>query len=254
MFNMKFLFAIPLLIGFVSYSGIEWNYLNQEEEKNKVVLELFTSEGCSSCPPADELLSQYSEQTKAGKNNIIALSFHVHYWDRLGRSDPYSDQKYSDRQRAYGKKLNIRKVFTPQMIVNGNYSFVGSDKEEADKAIAKAKSEPMSTTVSISEIMIEDNYCQFKYRLSESSKKTTLNFALTENGLSQKVLRGENKNKLLKHDNVVRAFKTVESPKKSAEVFLRLPNDGDLSKMRIVVYVQQTEDLKIIGAASKKVK
>lgn len=240
-------------MGFAFFFGIHSPDSNQIDNKNVVVLELFTSEGCSSCPPADKLLSDYSTQSASENSNIIALSFHVHYWDRLGWSDPYSDQKYSDRQRAYGQKLNIRKVFTPQMIVNGTYSLVGSDKEEADKAIAKAKSEPMSTTVSISEIKVEGNYCSFKYQLSESSKKTIANFALTEDGLSQQVPRGENKGKLLKHDNVVRAFKTQESPKKSDEVFLRLPDDGDLSKMKVVVYVQQTEDLKIIGACSKKV-
>lgn len=251
---MKFLILIPLLV-LVSLSGLKNHKdLLLQDERQPMVIELFTSEGCSSCPPADKLLSQFSEGSKAGKSNIIALSFHVHYWDRLGWSDPYSDQKYTDRQRDYGKKLNIRKVFTPQMIVNGVYSFVGSDKEEADKAISKAKAESMFNTVSISEIIMEGNYCQFKYRLSESSRNTIVNFALTEDGLSQQVPRGENKGKLLKHDNVVRAFKTMEAPKKSGEISLRLPDGGDVSKMHVVVYVQQNEDLKIIGASSKKIK
>ena len=250
---MKFLLSIPLLALLSLATLSDYNELYLQDESQPVVMELFTSEGCSSCPPADKLLSQYSEDSKAGENNIIALSFHVHYWDRLGWSDPYSNQKYSDRQRDYGKKLNIRKVFTPQMIVNGMYSFVGSDKEEADKAIKKAQAEPMPSTVTISEVVVEGNYCQFKYRLSESSRNTTVNFALTEDGLTQKVLRGENKGKTLKHDNVVRAFKQHEAPKKSGEVLLKLPDDGDITKMSVVVYVQQNKDLKIVGASSKRI-
>ncbi len=247
---MKYLISAHLLL-IMSLSALQGfkDLSPQNNEIQPVVIELFTSEGCSGCPPADNLLSEY-----AGKSdNIIALSFHVHYWDRLGWSDPYSHQTHTDRQRTYAKKFNIKKVFTPQMIVNGTYSFVGSDQEEADKAITSARAEPMSTTVSISEVAVEGNYCQFKYRLSASARNTRVNFALTEDGLSQQVLRGENRGKLLKHNNVVRAFKTLDAPRKSDEVFLRLPDNGDVTKMKVVVYVQQIEGLKIIGAGSKRV-
>ncbi len=247
---MKYLISAHLLL-LMSLSALQGfkDLSAQNNEIQPVVIELFTSEGCSDCPPADNLLSEY-----AGKSdNIIALSFHVHYWDRLGWSDPYSNQKHTDRQRTYSQKFNIKKVFTPQMIVNGTYSFVGSDKKEADKVITSAGAEPMSATVSISEVVVEGNYCQFKYRLSASARNTTVNFALTEDGLSQQVLRGENRGKLLKHNNVVRAFKTLTAPKKSGEVFLRLPDNGDVTKMKVVAYIQQIEDLKIIGAGSKRV-
>ena len=86
------------------------------------VLELFTSEGCSSCPSADKLLPQLAKLD----SNIIPLSFHVDYWNRLGWEDPFSSSEYSERQRSYAKQLNLESVYTPQLVVNGEYELVGS--------------------------------------------------------------------------------------------------------------------------------
>ena len=85
------------------------------------VLELFTSEGCSSCPPADNLLPQLAKLDA----NVITLSFHVDYWNRLGWTDPFSSSDYSDRQREYSRQLNLESIYTPQLIVNGEYEFTG---------------------------------------------------------------------------------------------------------------------------------
>src|SRR5262245_43259594 len=89
-----------------------------------VILELFTSEGCSSCPPADKLLP---ELTKLG-SNIIPISFHVDYWNRLGWVDPFSSSNYSDRQRKYGEQFKLESIYTPQLVVNGEYELVGSNR------------------------------------------------------------------------------------------------------------------------------
>jgi len=92
------------------------------------VVELFTSEGCSSCPPADRILSRLTAETQRDHRRIYTLSFHVDYWDRLGWRDPYSSSANSDRQRQYAELMKLQSVYTPQMIVNGRIEFVGSDQ------------------------------------------------------------------------------------------------------------------------------
>src|ERR1700712_4594988 len=115
-----------------------------------VLVELFTSEGCSSCPPADALLRQIDHtQTSAGQL-IVGISEHVTYWNSLGWSDPFSSSTYTDRQNAYGQRFNLDSVYTPQMVVNGSDQFVGSDKASLIRAIQRqsAGQEPVAINIS----------------------------------------------------------------------------------------------------------
>jgi hypothetical protein len=103
----------------------------------RVVVELFTSQGCSSCPPADRLLGEL-----AARDDVIALSFHVDYWNYLGWADPFSSAAATERQRAYRESLGLRYVYTPQMVIGGAREAVGSHRDEVLQAIEQARSEP----------------------------------------------------------------------------------------------------------------
>src|SRR5690242_801257 len=109
--------------------------------RRPVVVELFTSEGCSSCPPADALLAELVSKQPIDDVQIIPLAFHVDYWNNLGWMDRFSAPKFTQRQRDYGQAMKLRSIYTPQMVVNGHEEFVGSDREAAQKAIAQAASD-----------------------------------------------------------------------------------------------------------------
>lgn len=102
------------------------------------VVELFTSEGCSSCPPADRLLGDFVDDARNNDKRIFALAFHVDYWNYLGWEDIYASSEFSDRQRTYAEALKTNRIYTPQMIVNGNDEFVGSNRNRAKKSIRSA--------------------------------------------------------------------------------------------------------------------
>ena len=113
------------------------------------VVELFTSEGCSSCPPADKLLGQIDERARADGSRVFPLAFHVDYWNHLGWTDPFSSEASSNRQRDYGRALHLESIYTPQMIVNGEREFVGSNGEIAEKAVSEALSRPEENTITL---------------------------------------------------------------------------------------------------------
>src|ERR1700728_1717851 len=135
---MKILLVLTIacLLFTVGVSGSVQSSSNPNA-KTPVLVELFTSEGCSSCPPADALLQKLDRQPIAGEEMIV-LSEHVDYWNHIGWKDPYSSHFFSERQSAYARRLGLGDVYTPQMIVDGTSQFVGSDEVLADKAFAKA--------------------------------------------------------------------------------------------------------------------
>src|SRR5260221_10797388 len=120
-----------------------------------VLIELFTSEGCSSCPPADALLERLDRSQRASGADLIVLSEHVDYWNDIGWKDPYSSHEYSERQSAYAAQFGLGSIYTPQMIVDGQFQFVGSDERRAKQAIENA-TKVMKTPVSISSSLVHE--------------------------------------------------------------------------------------------------
>jgi hypothetical protein len=215
------------------------------------VVELFTSEGCSSCPPADRLLSAITDETRRDGRKILPLSFHVDYWNKLGWRDPFSDAAYSSRQNAYARALGTDGPYTPQMIVNGQAEFVGSDATTARANIAEALGMPAESEITL-KVALERaaKIVTIHYGIRGARPGEGVNLALTERDLDVEVTRGENGGRKLHHDNVVRAFIT-----------LRIAADGDgiatlpagalehPEKSAVVAYVQNLETMRITGGA-----
>jgi hypothetical protein len=222
------------------------------------VVELFTSEGCSSCPPADELLGKLVANSRAkdapeSARRVYALAFHVDYWDRLGWRDRFSNAAFSERQRQYASAAKSDRIYTPQMIVNGTTEFVGSDAGAAKRAIAEAQSHAADVEVKLSRTVSNpDNAYAVAYDIDDVSRLpegAVLNVALVERGLETAVKNGENGGRTLKHDNVARWFTTV-APKKHDVVHIPLSDDLRRENASIVAYVQQKGPGRVLGATA----
>ena len=216
-----------------------------------VVVELFTSQGCSSCPPADAALRQVDAVAEKAKLPVYALSFHVDYWNRLGWTDPYSDRAFSQRQSAYASAAGSKRVYTPQMIVNGTTEFVGSDKSKAHAAITSALGRKSASKVALAIApKSSPGQLSIRFQVSGATASRVLNVAVIRTPAANDIPKGENAGRTLSHVNVVRAFKTVPLEGQTGSVTLQLPADVDRSSAEVVAYVQHTETRAISGAAS----
>ena len=220
-----------------------------------VVVELFTSQGCSSCPPADKLLADIgSDPTYAGR--VIALSFHVDYWNRIGWEDPFSAPAWTERQNEYARALSLGNVYTPQAVVNGQQQFVGSDGAEMRKAIATADSPLADVKVSASR-----DGARIRASVSATLAKAVdgpeyfVVVALTEREIKTRVLRGENSGRTLVNDHVVRRLETpirmIGKQGSTAEGTVTFDVDPSwgTDKLEVVAFVQDPMSMKIVGAA-----
>jgi len=215
-----------------------------------VLLELFTSQGCSSCPPADRVLSRLNEEAKSGELSVVALSFHVDYWNRLGWTDPYSDAAFSQRQRIYARKLGDNRVYTPELVVDGRTGHVGSREAEVRKAIRSAGASQRVLPVGISIKPSGKNKLELTYSLDQVPKGTLLQIALVDPMIDNGVPRGENRGRHLEHVQVVRSFQTIESPKKSGSVELDPSHLDFPERGQVVVFLQDAETWVVQGVAS----
>ena len=221
-----------------------------------VMVELFTSEGCSSCPPADALLSKLDQQPINGVE-IIVLSEHVDYWNSLGWQDPFSAAGFSERQREYGDAFRTSSVYTPQMIVDGRQEFVGSDEKRAHTAIVKAARETRAKVelqlTSTKELAV--NITDLPHVTEADTAEVLL--AVTESNLSSDVARGENAGRALKHTAVVRQLQSIGevaagSNKFTANVAVPANTGWRKDNLRIVVFIQEPRSRRVLGAASVK--
>lgn len=231
-----------------------------EGERRPVVVELFTSEGCSSCPPADRLLVKLETEQPVSGAEIIALGWHVDYWNHLGWADRFSSREFTERQYAYAEAFGTNGVYTPQMVVDGVTEFVGSDGSLARQSIMRAAQVAkanVSVTLGAEGTDREAKLVVRAGKLSaaRANGKVDVFLALTENGLGSSVGGGENAGRRLEHRAIVRRLQrlgTLNANDTSdffTEPAVPLAKEWKRENLRAVVYLQERESHRIIGGA-----
>jgi hypothetical protein len=231
---------------------------SQQVEPKAVLVELFTSEGCSSCPPADALLRQIDGKQTAAGQLIIGVSEHVTYWNSLGWSDPFSNSAYTDRQDAYGQRFHLDSVYTPQMVINGEEQIVGSDSSALLQAIREEQKQQPAVSVHINSVTAHGNQLTIDYSISgDAPEKGADVFAIVADDADKStVLRGENSGRTLAHVSVARSITRITSLHSSKQEVAQI-SLPDVSKLSIgagrhlVLFAQTSGYGRVLGVDSK---
>jgi hypothetical protein len=226
-----------------------------------VIVELFTSEGCSDCPPADTLLDKLIATQPIAGVEIIGLGQHVDYWDRLGWKDRFSSAALTNRQQLYQARFSTPSMYTPQMVVDGRAEFVGGDEAAARRAIERSMASPHGVV----RLTIDADVARGDIAVSVAASdlprlgrgdRADLIVAVTESGLRTDVKRGENHGRTLTHAPVVRHLATIGqiavdgSTSGSARADIPLAADWQRDHLAVVAFVQELRDRTILASAS----
>jgi hypothetical protein len=231
--------------------------------RSPVIVELFTSEGCSSCPPADAVLERLQQTQPVAGAEVIALGEHVDYWNYIGWSDPFSSAAFSARQETYARALGQQdRVYTPQMIVDGQTEFNGSAMNKALEAIAKAARSPKADVrIVIPETKTQKDNQEIRFNVSvknvppvDRGDVAEVILALTEDKLSSNVTRGENSGRKLAHTAVVREMRALGRVDPATKTFdsektMAIADSWKRDDLRVVVFVQERAQRRVLGAA-----
>jgi hypothetical protein len=218
------------------------NSLADKSNNGFAVVELFTSEGCSSCPPADAAVANL---LKENNRNVYVLGYHVDYWDNLGWKDIFSNTAYTQMQKEYAKIFKLSSVYTPQIVVNGTEQFVGSDKRKLNAAVDKDLHQSSTVKLTINAKAQDDNEITVRY--STNAVNVNVKIALIQLKAEDKIQRGENSGATLHHVNIVRDLKTI-SASANGNVVLNIPANLDVKDCRVIAFTQNVTDSKITAA------
>lgn len=227
----------------------------QSTSRSPVLVELFTSEGCSSCPPADALLARLDREQPIGSADIIVLEEHVDYWDQGGWHDRFASHQITERQTVYGFQLNVKSIYTPEMVVDGKVEFVGNDAVKALRSISDA-SLATKLGLTVSRPMVAGQRISSSVSVSgalPADTKGDIYAALVDASDTTNVRDGENSGRQLQHVAVVRCIQHVGSIKQlaSGPVTFKLPQpeESHAGPMRLVVFAQRSGQRAVLGAA-----
>jgi hypothetical protein len=226
-------------------------------DRTPVILELFTSEGCSSCPPADKLLQDLDRKQPIAGADLIVLSEHVDYWNQLGWKDPYSSHFFSERQRDYAESLRSQDVYTPELVIDGQFEAVGSNWSQVKEAVARAlKGDKVPLHVSA---MRSGDTVQIKVSGDQNQNfKRPLNIfvVLADNQVQSNVGRGENSGHVLDHVAVVRSMGRVGTAASGSELAkdttIRIDPQWGSKGLRVVAFLQDGNTHHIVGVAQQR--
>jgi len=212
---------------------------------NPILVELFTSQGCSSCPSGERWLNREG-MALFRKGKIVPLAFHVAYWDYLGWKDPFSSSLFTERQKAYGAAFRSRSIYTPQMVVGGRTSFVGSDARKAERALADPENIPPEKPIPL-RLVSTARGTQLEMDLTGLKDKSRVWLTVFENHLVTKVGQGENAGETLEENFVVRSLEEVKVKPGTFTVRLRLPSSGNPDHRGAVVFAQDPSTLRVLS-------
>ncbi len=214
-----------------------------------VVLELFTSQGCSSCPPADALLRKVQQQHP---EKVFALSYHVDYWNYIGWEDPFSNSRYTQKQSFYNRKLGYRGNYTPEVIVNGQEHFVGSSASKMNAKISHYGSKKAENKINLSNVNRSDGAITFDFNVLGNLENKVLRAVLVLDERTTSVKRGENRNRTLTNSNIVVAENYVDL-KTSGSGKVTVPALVGKSDGMTLMLIAETENMDVTGATKSKV-
>lgn len=277
-FNCKFIKSLPtalefrlakLLVVFLVFTGAGLAFspllapeiskaqettAEEEAEKPKappltpgqfVLVELFTSQGCSSCPPADALLKRLTEQAEKTNKPIFTLSYHVDYWNNLGWRDPYSQSFATNRQRQYVNALDVEAAYTPQMVVNGKVQFIGGNSRELTRAISEVEQD----SYQILTINWDQPFESLKYSLKGSTHNKTLVVVGYRPEQKNIVPRGENAGQTLTHANVVKFMTSFPVQGRGwGRKEINFPDTVRSEAVKLLAFVQDDDTKEIVAA------
>ncbi len=235
-----------------------------EAPRKPVIVELFTSEGCSSCPPADILLQKLEAQQPVPGAQIIGLEEHVDYWNHDGWVDPYSSPEWTDRQQTYTSLIK-KDPYSPELVVDGRFQFVGNNPREAVVEIEEA-TRAEKTEVSITPASVDAKSARFNVSVGKPAGDlggdvAEVWLAVTEDGLHSAVSRGENAGRELRHVATLRWLHKIgvaaangATTSYTGEPVVKLNSHWDVENLHATVFVQKRKSRQIIGAASTKIK
>jgi hypothetical protein len=235
--------------------------LRESSARTPVLVELFTSEGCSSCPPADRFLEKLDGQPTPGAEFVV-LSEHVDYWNHIGWKDPYSAHSYSERQSAYATRFGLSSVYTPQMVVDGTTEFVGSNSELAGKAFRKVLGVPkipvhLSSVSAGASNTLRAHLETGALGASFGSRGAEVYVAIAIDRAESQVSAGENAGHKLAHVSVVRSLTKIGVIKPAEvlaqDVQLELAPGSDSRHVRLIAFIQEPRQGRVLGAASMMV-
>ena len=253
--------AVIAMVSLVAWKSTPASDLSARAS-SPVLVELFTSEGCSSCPPADALLEQLDQSQEIPGTQLIVLSEHVDYWDHDGWKDPHSSHSLTDLQSAYADHFRLKTVYTPQIVVDGSAEFLGSNGPAAKQAIEKAR-DLEKLPVRISAISVENPGGLQAHveadALPESSRgrKAEIYVVVALNHAESQVAAGENKGRRISHVAVVQSLTKVGTVEKgrnfAKDVRIKLDSGTDPANLRLIAFVQEPGQGRVLGAALQRV-
>jgi hypothetical protein len=265
---MRFSFEITVLGAFCALAVVSLRYVHgtslsaltgrDDSPRTPVLIELFTSEGCSSCPPADALLEKLDRLQPVNGAELIVLSEHVDYWNDIGWKDPYSSHEYSERQSAYAARFGRGSVYTPQMVIDGHSQVVGSDERGAIAAVEN-ETKFAKVPLSLSSIRFDTNNKLSMHveagplEPASAAHSASLFLAIADESDASQVSRGENAGRTLKHVAVLRSLVPAgtvgKSDKFSKDITVNF-NNQNRRNLRIVGIIQEHSAGRVLGVAS----